>query len=193
MAELVDAPDSKSGDGNIVLVRNRPGAPLPFTPLRMLLHAYGYALATRVATPVRCKLTRQQSIPNHQIDCRSDAVCGFPAAQRRSRKCRGGSAPLILNKRDIPFRCSCPDMAPIIRRARIPAYIALRLRRSKSSVKKHAAQLGLKLKRTLRFRTLCIERSESTTSASGCPSPRPASGQEASLLCRSICAGRWLE
>jgi hypothetical protein len=27
VAELVDAPDSKSGDGNIVLVRNRPGAP----------------------------------------------------------------------------------------------------------------------------------------------------------------------
>ena len=29
VAELVDAPDSKSGDGNIVLVRNRPGAPVP--------------------------------------------------------------------------------------------------------------------------------------------------------------------
>src|SRR4029079_12005923 len=27
VAELVDAPDSKSGDGNIVLVRSRPGAP----------------------------------------------------------------------------------------------------------------------------------------------------------------------
>jgi hypothetical protein len=27
VAELVDAPDSKSGDGNIVLVRVRPGAP----------------------------------------------------------------------------------------------------------------------------------------------------------------------
>jgi hypothetical protein len=27
VAELVDAPDSESGDGNIVLVRSRPGAP----------------------------------------------------------------------------------------------------------------------------------------------------------------------
>ena len=32
VAELVDAPDSKSGNGNIVLVRVRPGAPLRRSP-----------------------------------------------------------------------------------------------------------------------------------------------------------------
>ena len=36
VAELVDAPDSKSGGGNIVLVRVRPGAPFSRATRRML-------------------------------------------------------------------------------------------------------------------------------------------------------------
>jgi hypothetical protein len=44
VAELVDAPDSKSGDGNIVLVRSRPGAPA-FAATRLRLASHRSALS----------------------------------------------------------------------------------------------------------------------------------------------------
>src|SRR4029079_13711560 len=70
VAELVDAPDSKSGDGNIVLVRSRPGAPAyaakqlrlasqfvppPHTLATSALHT----LRTGTVKRVRCAVVQQ--------------------------------------------------------------------------------------------------------------------------------------
>src|SRR5262245_60537708 len=61
VAELVDAPDSKSGGGNIVLVRVRPGAPFSRATRRLIYRAAqvgDYASLFRVTRYALARLMR---------------------------------------------------------------------------------------------------------------------------------------
>jgi hypothetical protein len=74
VVESVDAPDSKSGEGNLVRVRVSPPAPNATSPLHFILSYVGRRLA--------CSLTEQACPRIVSPLLRRDGVGRHPAAKR---------------------------------------------------------------------------------------------------------------
>src|SRR5712692_4695730 len=87
VAELVDAPDSKSGGGNIVLVRVRPGAPNLHITNRE-------ACAPRQGQSVTFKRLNRKSVPAKFAPARDKTAGTFPIEIRRLPATRFRQPPL---------------------------------------------------------------------------------------------------
>ena len=126
VAELVDAPDSKSGDGNIVLVRSRPGAPV-FAATRLRLAIRSATLFSSVNRRSRHQPTLRRpatlcsggrgcpvSLENEGMECHRAKIPGPKFLRGVGVPGRAGSLRVSPAPPGAPSRrhCRAPHPAP---------------------------------------------------------------------------------